>query len=399
MFREYFEKYRFVFIRFLLVFYPMVLLADATLAKRNAWLMELLYYLVCAFFAFAVGICFEGYYFSKKKQKEYPTRKRFRQTAAVTAIIVIILLYSSFKPFDMVSRIVYTFSRGLLVYPIMESAFFAREVEKDRIKDILLMVPSFVIMILLYFVIPKTRMIYGNIAMLTWVLHDVFFALHYTNLPLRIKDAYEKLKEKGSVGRFLKAWSLWMRKVRNYRDELLKRMRERWKDFTYRFFLFKGLKKMVTDLYRFFRKDRNTKTLRHSDYIDEIDTLFSVDDGFEQVRYTVRGLYKIKDPVKKVRYAFGLVMSDLKEKKVEIRHSDTVTVIEEKSKVIENLDQYMEPLSKMYEGVRYGNRHDGQTAEEAALLAVSADTTIKESYWQPKVYANSDFEFGGSDQA
>ncbi|HBN85020.1 MAG TPA: hypothetical protein DDZ89_14395 [Clostridiales bacterium] len=398
MFKEHLKKYRFVFFRSLLAFYPFILMVDALIAERNAWYMELWCYLFCAFIAFAAGIGYEGYYFNRLRQKEYPTRKRFRQVAAIAAVIMIVLLYGLLTPVDEVARRVYTLSRGLVVYPVMEAAFFAREVEKNKIKDILYMVPSFIVTFLLYFVFPQARRIYGNIAMLTLVVHGIFFATYYTDLSARIKQTYGRLKTRGSIGRFLKAWSAFVSKARTLAGDLLMQMRERWKDLTYNFFLVKGFKKLITGIFRFFRRDKETKTERHSDYIDEIDTWFVDEDNADRVRYTVRGLYKIKDPVRKVRYAFGLVMSDLKEKKVGIRYFDTVTVIGEKSKVIKDLDQYMDPLCEMYEHVRYGDRCDEQRSEGAAILAVSADTTIKESYWQPKVYANSDFEFEGSDQ-
>jgi hypothetical protein len=73
---------------------------------------------------------------------------------------------------------------------------------------------------------------------------------------------------------------------------------------------------------------------------------------------------------------------------------DTVPVIEEKSKVIENLDPYMKPLCELYQDVRYGDRKvNALSSEQAADLAISADETIKARYYQPKTYANSDFDF------
>jgi hypothetical protein len=394
MFREHFKDYRFAFLRGLLTIYPFILLIDARIAKRNTWYPEFLMFLFCSLFAFVAGIAYDGYYYNRQKQKEYPTLRKFRQTAALGAVIFAVLLYGILLKIEELPRVTYALSRGMVAYLFMGIAFFARDAKKEKKTDFLLAVPSLIITILLYFIFPGTRRIYGNLAMLTLVFHGILYTVCHTRVPDRIRESYKRFQSKHRIGALLKKWSAFFNKAWQYAVELFKSIGKALKSITVNFTLFKGMKRLIVGIYRFFRKDKGTKISKHSDYIDEIDTLFGEDRMNNEIRYTVRGLMKIKDPVKKVRYAFGLVMWNLKEKKVGIKYYDTVPVIEEKSKVIENLDPYMKPLCELYQDVRYGDRKvNALSSEQAADLAISADETIKASYYQPKTYANSDFDF------
>lgn len=400
MFKEHFKKYRFAFIRSLLTLYPFMLTVDGLIAKRNTWYTELWLYLTCAFLGFVAGISYEGYFFNRQSQKEYPTRKRFNQVAAISAAAGFFILYGLLQPVDEVARIVYCLSGAFAIFLFMRTAFFAREAKRGKFTIVISLTPVLISVVLLYIVFPQARKLYGNVAVLTLVLHIAFIAIYYTDVLARLKSAYEKLKDHKRAGKFIKKWSDFFNKLRKSLGDRLSRVGRALKSLTFNRFLLRKVKKLLHGIYRFFYKDKETKVTKYNDYTDEISTLFAYEDPLYQERYTVHGLYKIKNPVRKVRYAFGLVMSDLVEKKVGIKFYDTVNTIGEKSKVIDDLDRYMDPLCDIYQDVRYGpGIFDGQISEEAALLAVSADDIIKESYYNPKVFANSNFQFEGSDQS
>lgn len=138
MFREHFKDYRFAFLRGLLTIYPFILLIDARIAKRNTWYPEFLMFLFCSLFAFVAGIAYEGYYYNRQKQKEYPTLRKFRQTAALGAVIFAVLLYGILLKIEELPRVTYALSRGMVAYLFMGIAFFARDAKKEKKTDFLL---------------------------------------------------------------------------------------------------------------------------------------------------------------------------------------------------------------------------------------------------------------------
>eukprot|EP00825_Cyclidium_porcatum_P049549 TRINITY_DN8595_c0_g2_i5.p2 TRINITY_DN8595_c0_g2~~TRINITY_DN8595_c0_g2_i5.p2 ORF type:complete len:226 (+),score=36.55 TRINITY_DN8595_c0_g2_i5:329-1006(+) len=98
------------------------------------------------------------------------------------------------------------------------------------------------------------------------------------------------------------------------------------------------------------------------EYIDEVEVI-KPDVGNDVTttrksgnRKTKRNITKIKDPVQKVRAAYGSVVSGLMKQKVEILQSDTTGEIYSKSVSVLGIDSELKEITSVYEEVRYGDK-------------------------------------------
>lgn len=106
--------------------------------------------------------------------------------------------------------------------------------------------------------------------------------------------------------------------------------------------------------------------VNQADQADYIDEVFIADKvkvitkieknsvGFIESGRTLERLKKIKDPVQRVRYLYGIMLEMLIKKEVNIRKSDTTAEIKEKSMKIETIADSLIEITDMYERVRYG---------------------------------------------
>ncbi len=382
------KKHRFAYFRLLLIIYSFILMSDGIWAGQNLWFFELCIFLISTVSGFFIGRGYENYYYQRYGQIEYPTKEKFNGVAWLISAVFAFLFYLILNHKEIPVRLAYSISRGLSFYIFIKLGFYINDKSVKKSGTIFGLLPIISISLILFLLDKK---LYANISVLTFIIYVVVTLFHYTPLTGFIKKAFANRKEKGLINYILKfTLKIWC-KIRLGYGKLTEFAVNIFKVFLPGATIKKRLVRILRKIYKFFWREKETRYKKYDDYTDEIFSLYTENDQSGRIEYSIRQLRKLKDPVKKIRYSYGLVMSRLFEKKVGLKYYDTVEAIRKKSEVIEGLSKDLNPLSDIYENTRYGSSDVvDMTAEEAAILAMSADTVITESTWHPKEYVNLD---------
>ncbi len=110
------------------------------------------------------------------------------------------------------------------------------------------------------------------------------------------------------------------------------------------------------------------------DYEDDVQTV-KVGDALQekqlkrQLGRIRRGLRGITDPVQKVRYIYGMLLQELKERDIDVRKSDTAGEVLRKVKSVQGAEQPFAGITTIYEEVKYG----GEIPEAVKVESVEAE--------------------------
>lgn len=151
---------------------------------------------------------------------------------------------------------------------------------------------------------------------------------------------------------------------------------------------FKKLKRTLLRFFEFLKrlfKMYGGEPEEADDYEDEIETLKERENGKKTdagKRYGNVGkqLGRIKDPVQKIRFIYGVILHGLKSKDIEILKSDTTSEVLNKSRKLEEVGKPLSRITEVYEQVRYAEAvPDAENIEssEANFLEISKRLGIR----------------------